>query len=80
MIDKSNPDEFSIRLKKIRKVYNPERGKYLVAVDRVSFGVKNGECFTLLGVNGAGKYIITFNNNYNLMLSKYYHKLILCTG
>ena len=26
-----------------------------VAVDRISFGIKNGECFTLLGVNGAGK-------------------------
>lgn len=26
-----------------------------MAVDRVSFGVVNGECFTLLGVNGAGK-------------------------
>jgi len=28
---------------------------YKVAVDRMSFGVKNGECFGLLGVNGAGK-------------------------
>lgn len=24
-------------------------------MDRVSFGVSNGECFALLGVNGAGK-------------------------
>ena len=24
-------------------------------MDRISFGVKNGECFGLLGVNGAGK-------------------------
>lgn len=28
---------------------------YKVAVDRISFGVRNGECFGLLGVNGAGK-------------------------
>jgi len=26
-----------------------------VAVDRISFGIKSGEVFTLLGVNGAGK-------------------------
>ena len=27
----------------------------IVAVDRLSFGVRRGECFGLLGVNGAGK-------------------------
>lgn len=27
----------------------------MTAVDKISFGIKNGECFTLLGVNGAGK-------------------------
>mmetsp|Transcript_47540 Transcript_47540/g.72669 ORF Transcript_47540/g.72669 Transcript_47540/m.72669 type:complete len:136 (-) Transcript_47540:598-1005(-) len=32
-----------------------DRKNHKVAVDRVSFGVKNGECFGLLGVNGAGK-------------------------
>ena len=29
--------------------------KKIVAVDNLSFCVKNGECFGLLGVNGAGK-------------------------
>ncbi len=29
--------------------------RHKVAVNRISFGIKNGECFTLLGVNGAGK-------------------------
>jgi ATP-binding cassette, subfamily A (ABC1), member 3 len=36
---------------KLRKVYRT--GK--VAVDQVSFGLKQGEVFGLLGVNGAGK-------------------------
>ena len=30
-------------------------GKPLLAVEDVSFGLKKGECFALLGVNGAGK-------------------------
>lgn len=40
---------------KLRKVYRLGRNNYKAAVERVSFGVKNGECFGLLGVNGAGK-------------------------
>lgn len=32
-----------------------EDGRSKVAVNRVSFGINNGEVFTLLGVNGAGK-------------------------
>ena len=32
-----------------------ENKRHKVAVDQVSFGIKNGEVFTLLGVNGAGK-------------------------
>lgn len=31
------------------------RKQPLVAVDRISFGLESGECFALLGVNGAGK-------------------------
>jgi len=30
-------------------------GKPFLAVERISFGLKAGECFALLGVNGAGK-------------------------
>jgi len=44
----------------LRKVYlrgsgpcNP--GLPLCAVENLSFGLKKGECFALLGVNGAGK-------------------------
>ena len=30
-------------------------GKPVAAVEKVTFGVDQGECFALLGVNGAGK-------------------------
>lgn len=36
-------------------MFIPDRNRIKIAVDKVSFGIKNGECFTLLGVNGAGK-------------------------
>ena len=36
-------------------------GKSKVAVNRVSFGVAKGECFGLMGVNGAGKIFIREN-------------------
>ena len=37
-----------------RKQTDTERGA-LVAVEKLSFGLQSGECFALLGVNGAGK-------------------------
>jgi ABC-type multidrug transport system ATPase subunit len=44
----------------LRKVYltvsgacNP--GKPHPAIEKLSFGLRKGECFALLGVNGAGK-------------------------
>lgn len=49
-----------IKVKQMRKVYlrgsgmcNP--GTPLCAVEKMSFGLEKGECFALLGVNGAGK-------------------------
>jgi ATP-binding cassette, subfamily A (ABC1), member 3 len=57
-VEASQPEDYSVRVKDLRKVYMLgllPGSKYKVAVDRVSFGIKNGECFTLLGVNGAGK-------------------------
>ena len=48
-------DEYAIKADKLHKVYPLGFGKEKVVVDQVSFGIKNGECFTLLGVNGAGK-------------------------
>jgi ABC-type multidrug transport system ATPase subunit len=52
--------ELQIKVQKLRKVYfrgsgpcNP--GAPLCAVENLSFGLAKGECFALLGVNGAGK-------------------------
>jgi ABC-type transport system involved in cytochrome bd biosynthesis fused ATPase/permease subunit len=52
--------EFEIKVDRLRKIYlqgagpcNP--GKPFCAIERLSFGVNQGECFALLGVNGAGK-------------------------
>jgi len=36
-------------------VFIPQKDRVKVAVDCISFGIKSGEVFTLLGVNGAGK-------------------------
>ena len=47
--------DYTIKVKNLRKVFRLGRNSKKVAVDRVSFGMKNGECFALLGVNGAGK-------------------------
>ena len=52
--------DLQIKVSNLRKVYlrgsgpcNP--GKPLCAVENLSFGLSKGECFALLGVNGAGK-------------------------
>lgn len=44
-----------IRVYNFRKVYTTLLGKPFKAVERISFGLDYGECFALLGVNGAGK-------------------------
>lgn len=54
-IAKSSPSEYTVRVKDLRKVFIPQKDRIKVAVDRISFGIKSGEVFTLLGVNGAGK-------------------------
>lgn len=43
-----------LRVENLYKVYNGVAGK-TVAVDRVCLGIPRGECFGLLGINGAGK-------------------------
>ncbi|EAR97153.2 ABC transporter family protein (macronuclear) [Tetrahymena thermophila SB210] len=54
-VEKSTPSDYVVRVNKLRKVFVPSKDRIKVAVDQVSFGISNGECFTLLGVNGAGK-------------------------
>ncbi len=39
----------------LKKTYRGESGKPFLAVDDISFDVREGECFGLLGPNGAGK-------------------------
>lgn len=50
----ATPNE-DIRVNDFRKAYTTLLGKPIVAVERLSFGLSYGECFALLGVNGAGK-------------------------
>lgn len=44
-----------IRVVDLRKAYTTFLGDPFVAVESISFGLNYGECFALLGVNGAGK-------------------------
>lgn len=44
-----------MRVNKFRKVYRVPFSDPILAVERASFAVDRGECFALLGVNGAGK-------------------------
>ena len=48
----------AIRISKFRKIYSSLFGKPAIAVQNISIGVDYGECFALLGVNGAGKSTI----------------------
>ena len=44
-----------IRVFNFRKFYTTMFGEPFLAVENISFGLDYGECFALLGVNGAGK-------------------------
>jgi ABC-type multidrug transport system ATPase subunit len=44
-----------IRVADFRKAYTTWFGEPFLAVERIGFGLDYGECFALLGVNGAGK-------------------------
>ena len=42
-------------MNRFRKVYAVPCAEPILAVEKASFAVDKGECFALLGVNGAGK-------------------------
>ena len=44
-----------IRVSDFRKAYTTLFGEPFLAVERISFGLDYGECFAVLGVNGAGQ-------------------------
>ena len=48
-------EDHSVCVNKFRKVYAVPMSAPILAVERASFAVNDGECFALLGVNGAGK-------------------------
>ena len=50
-----DPKDTRVRVNKFRKIYPSIFGKPILAVEKTSFGLDYGECFALLGVNGAGK-------------------------
>ena len=53
--DQGNPRVDAVRVSGFRKAYTTLCGSPVLAVEKVSFGLDYGECFALLGVNGAGK-------------------------
>lgn len=54
-LNKSPSEMDVIRVFNFRKAYTTWFGDPFLAVERISFGLDYGECFALLGVNGAGK-------------------------
>lgn len=59
-MDLNGPQSDIVQVKNLKKVYRvpqkiPCKGTSLLAVSDLSFALQNGECFALLGVNGAGK-------------------------
>uniref|UniRef100_A0A3B4FC81 ATP-binding cassette sub-family A member 2 n=1 Tax=Pundamilia nyererei TaxID=303518 RepID=A0A3B4FC81_9CICH len=52
---RGDADNDMLKIKNLTKVYKSRKMGRILAVDRLCLGVRPGECFGLLGVNGAGK-------------------------
>uniref|UniRef100_A0AAV2MPG3 ATP-binding cassette sub-family A member 2 n=1 Tax=Knipowitschia caucasica TaxID=637954 RepID=A0AAV2MPG3_KNICA len=52
---RGDADQDVLKIQNLTKVYKSRKMGRIVAVDRLCLGVRPGECFGLLGVNGAGK-------------------------
>ena len=54
-VAKARPKDMPVRVNALKKVFKTGCCRSLTAVNNISFGLETGECFALLGVNGAGK-------------------------
>ncbi|XP_065674630.1 ATP-binding cassette sub-family A member 2 isoform X2 [Hydra vulgaris] len=86
--------KFTLRTLHLSKIYKGRKNLKTLAVNQISFGVEPGECFGLLGLNGAGKSSMfkmltgdssitdgdAFVNNYSIRddLKKVYHTIGYC--
>ncbi|XP_075902997.1 ATP-binding cassette sub-family A member 2 [Nelusetta ayraudi] len=52
---RGDADNDMLKIDNLTKVYKSRKMGRILAVDRLCLGVRPGECFGLLGVNGAGK-------------------------
>uniref|UniRef100_A0A3B4BC57 ATP-binding cassette sub-family A member 2 n=1 Tax=Periophthalmus magnuspinnatus TaxID=409849 RepID=A0A3B4BC57_9GOBI len=52
---RGDADQDVLKIQNLTKVYKSRKMGRILAVDRLCLGVRPGECFGLLGVNGAGK-------------------------
>ena len=58
--NESQKQEYAVHLQNLRKTFDDPEGKFCsgeqkTAISNLSFCLEYGECFGLLGVNGAGK-------------------------
>jgi ATP-binding cassette subfamily A (ABC1) protein 3 len=54
-VAQADKSQMKVRVNKFRKIYPGLFRDPVLAVEKTSFGLDYGECFALLGVNGAGK-------------------------
>lgn len=68
-----NADSDAVRIVNLSKVYRkgPCKSYAFKAVDQLCVGIPSGECFGLLGVNGAGKRHIRFIKQLVLSLLRF---------